>query len=647
MADLDEGPRPRKRGARRPGGGSKLPDTPDAVEIAMKAVNSGGNPDGPAAALLVNQNALVRSQIEELRLKKMSRVGIMVLTAAVLLGLIAMAWQASRSTALIVEPFQVPPALAQRGLTGEVVAARLLDRLSSIQNVTQSARAASSFSNNWQDNIKLAVPQTGVSAGELWRLMRSSFGNETRITGEVVVMPAGLAVTARAGAVPGQTFEGPPAALDDLLLKSAESIFRATQPYRYGVYVSRDRSVADEEVLLELAEHESPVERKWAFNGLSVNRRASGQLHEAVRMADRALAIDPKMPTALSNKALALSALGREEAALHAYRAAAATSRTSNELDPRLAREHIKQDVQNEAFRVGDFRGVIDTVVDELEGRRTTSRRSAIQAMSFALIRSHDYSAGIKWARKISPDPAGGFTHNESTLAVARRLLAVALAVRDPGLARTSVQAVESAVARVEGEEAADGERFGGLIRRTALWPQVAVAKALTGNFGGARQLASRTPRDCYSCVLSRGQIAALAGEREEAVRWFAEAVRQGPSIPFAYSDWGELLLESGDVDGAVAKFAMANRVGPKWADPLKYWGDAMMRYGRHREAVRKYAAAAERSQRWGALHLNWGKALWQAGKHDLARAKLRAATKMDLGAADREELQRILVKAG
>ena len=56
------------------------------------------------------------------------------IAAAAAIGL--MVWDARHSNGLLIEPFSVPPDLAQRGLTGQVVAARLLDRLNDLQTQT-------------------------------------------------------------------------------------------------------------------------------------------------------------------------------------------------------------------------------------------------------------------------------------------------------------------------------------------------------------------------------------------------------------------------------------------------------------------------------------------------------------------------------
>ncbi len=59
-----------------------------------------------------------------------------------------------------------------------------------------------------------------------------------------------------------------------------------------------------------------------------------------------------------------------------------------------------------------------------------------------------------------------------------------------------------------------------------------------------------------------RAEIAAVKKDWTEADKWFAEAVRQAPSIPFAYSEWGAALLARGDADGTIAKETLANQKG-------------------------------------------------------------------------------------
>ena len=93
----------------------------------------------------------------------------------------------------------------------------------------------------------------------------------------------------------------------------------------------------------------------------------------------------------------------------------------------------------------------------------------------------------------------------------------------------------------------------------------------------GAEALIAPRAADCDRCLRMRGQIAELQGQHARADCWFARAVANAPSIPFAYADWGQALLARGQPDAAIAKFKLANQKGPHFADPLEGWGEALM----------------------------------------------------------------------
>jgi tetratricopeptide (TPR) repeat protein len=78
--------------------------------------------------------------------------------------------------------------------------------------------------------------------------------------------------------------------------------------------------------------------------------------------------------------------------------------------------------------------------------------------------------------------------------------------------------------------------------------------------------------------------------------------VRQGPSLPGAYYDWGASLLVRGDADGAMQKFEAAHQRGPHFADPLKAWGDALEHQGKSKAALAKYDEALKYAPNWTQL---------------------------------------------
>src|SRR3569623_245146 len=85
----------------------------------------------------------------ELRIGVFLRVATLIVGIAVATAVGRMVWEAAHSNGLLIEPFSVPPDLAARGLTGQAVAARMLDKLIIMQNGTESARPPQSYANNW------------------------------------------------------------------------------------------------------------------------------------------------------------------------------------------------------------------------------------------------------------------------------------------------------------------------------------------------------------------------------------------------------------------------------------------------------------------------------------------------------------------
>jgi len=102
--------------------------------------------------------------------------------------------------------------------------------------------------------------------------------------------------------------------------------------------------------------------------------------------------------------------------------------------------------------------------------------------------------------------------------------------------------------------------------------------------------------------VRTRAKIAAAAGDSTTADRWFAEAVRQAPDLPTAYTEWGQALLARGDLAGAARELSLAHDKGPRFADPLKTWGDVLVKQGHPDQALSKYDEALKYAPDWAAL---------------------------------------------
>jgi len=169
--------------------------------------------------------------------------------------------------------------------------------------------------------------------------------------------------------------------------------------------------------------------------------------------------------------------------------------------------------------------------------------------------------------------------------------------------------------------------------------PWTALAKAKLNDAAGAQALIAATPADCYDCTRIRGQIAGIAGQYERADWWFARAVHDAPSIPFAYEDWGRSQLARAKPDAAIEKFKLANRKGPHFADALEGWGEALMAKNQSHLAQAKFKDAENYAPNWGRLHLKWGEALAYTGEADAAKAQFTRAAQLDLTPSEKSEL--------
>ena len=650
MTDETPARRPRRRAASRL---DEVPDTPDAIEIAMKAIATGADQHASARTVLEKHAVLLdvqcRREQEEwalLRLQRLTRWLFISAATAILLGVAATLWAASQSRALIVEPFSVPPALAERGVTGEVVAARVLDRLADMQRRTASVRAESSYSNNWQDNVEVNVLDAGFSVGELWRALRQWLGRETRIGGEIIAGPDGtLVMTTRAGVLSSAPVQSDTGDLDQLVRMGAEGVYAVTQPYRYAIFLQSDGRVQESETaLIALTQVADPLERRWGYSGLSVIHRGRGEIDAAIFNARQALEIDPRMFPALGNLGNAYMMLGREENAMRYYRAALSSwRRDPSGYDPveGAVLEAIRKTWITE--RLGDKDGFAAAYRDlrAVAPDRTTSAAVVAAYESTIAPFAHDWSrarTAISTLRVAEADRSD-YDRVRAELAVAAALdLGDAAAA---GSAAQALKALTDAEILSTRQTAPEQTAYLDLYVRRFVYPTIAHGLALGGRPDEARALIDQTMLDCYDCVVVRGHVAALAGNRRTAEHWWREAVRIGPSIPLGYEALGRSRLEAGDAAEALTLFRTAQEKGPRWADPVKGEADALVRLGRPREALSRYAAAGERAPRWGALHLAWGRALEAEGRRDEAGEKYRAAGDMDLSAADRAELVR------
>jgi tetratricopeptide (TPR) repeat protein len=559
---------------------------------------------------LIEQNAF---EISHLRFRRFSdyakfalEISIGLVVLLVVCGLGTMVWNATQDGDLVVDAFQIPQDVAATGLTGTVLAGRVLDSFGNMQDETfGTTQGAGSYHANLPDAVRVEIPSTGISIGELNRYLRLWLGHETHVTGDLVHTPAGFALTTRFGAQPGVTIEDKSENLDVLVKKSAEHIYAAALPYRYVEYLVKKRRFAEASVLApQLAVQGTAKERALANSAWAKVYFFEGDMQRSLEKGRDAVTLDPNNPVTHAWLSVGEADFGHTEAARENSDAAvrewqggsAAFTSGRMALTPFLFTAYRDE-------LTGDFAGANAAwarFFAKDQGSNGNRQNAASDAAS-----THDLRA----ARHIASTITEKDTHGRPDDQLPWARMDIAWSAED--WTETVTQArMADAILRSQADNA-----WNGLL----MWPEWAYALARTGDFRGADSVIAKTTQDCDDCLLQRGRIAALEGRPDEAAQDFSMVAARSPHEPFAETYWGEMLLHKGDLDGAVVKFEIAHQKGPHFADPLEMWGEALIAKNRSDLALAKFEEANKYAPNWSRLHEKWGEALTYLNRKDEA----------------------------
>jgi len=559
------------------------------------------------------------------RLKYITQAGVLLVGALVVIAVGWMAIDASRANGVVIKSFSVSPDLARLGVTGDVVASQLLDKLTDITDRSQTSAASGKFGAGWGQNISLQIPETGVSLGEVDRWLRERFGHERNLTGEIVENPNGtITLSARldAKALPPQT--GVAADLPQLILRTAELLYRREQPMTYVQYLGHltGRTVEYEEVAREMIDSHDPVVRASGQGGLGIAAARRGDLATAQREWRAADAENAGLSWPAGNLAGIAQAQGRYEESLRLANRNMALSPHDPSETPEARTSAVLLAEQGKAYLLEDHGAALATAMALSQGDNLglQGSRASLQAR-VAVFRAlaHDGLGAESEANSFTPRGP------EDAGLKAVDLMHIALARQDWA----------SFVERFDAAEKLDPADTVGY----AFTAFRANALAQLGRSADAQALIAPTPLDCQPCIVARGQVAEAAGRRAEADHWFGEASRMAPSIPGGPRSWGQALIARGDAARAAVQFREALRRSPRAEEAIEGLGEALALQGDAAGAAKQYAAADKLTPNWGRLHVKWGEALAKLGKSDEARAQMKTAAELDLTQAERAEL--------
>jgi tetratricopeptide (TPR) repeat protein len=519
-----------------------------------------------------------------LRLRTGFQLFVALVATAIGLGAIVMIKDAVTSRQVVIEPFRTPSGLAARGMDGAIVASSVLDELGRLQDATRSTDAARALTGAWSGNIKLEVPETGISLGEISRLLRERFGHDVRIDGDLVETPAGgLSLTVRGNGVPPKTFDGSATELSKLTVAAAEYVYSKSQAGRWASYLNTHGRYEESIVFCKSAVGSAkPAERALLLTRWAVAlENSGGSVREALGLERAAIKVQPDTWVAHNNVQNDLMLLADEEAA---WKAGEEMRRVAGGR-PGRALEYTYGNWDYLTWNLQPWLASTLADADATAGAGSLFG-SAGPGIADIQVRLHDPEAAdlaLKTANEDPDDLAGrAMAHN-----VLGRL---AMEAGDTATAVAEMEAYGKAYANPTVSSNNPGYQC---------W--IAPAEEAAGHPDKADALltSAGTFVDCYRF---RADILDGRGDWRGAQKAYAEAVALAPDLPASYYSWGLALARHGDLMGAEAKLVEANKRGPHWADPLKAWSDALAKQGKIKEALVKYDEALKYAPNWKQL---------------------------------------------
>jgi len=507
------------------------------------------------------------------------------------IGLAIVIYAAVRSRGVVIDPFEAPPALAAKGLSGKVLAAGLLDVLTRIQAATRSTAEGRALSNGWTKEIAIEVPETGISIEQLERMIKTRFGHDQHIQGDLVLTEQGsLALTVRGTRILPKTFTDEARNLDKILTAAGEYIYSQSQPGLWAAYLANNDRL-DEAIHFAQGAYASadPNERPYLLNAWATSittKGGEGAMAEALPLFREAVRLKPDFWVGYVNIMASIGGLGDEEGMVRVGEQMMKVAGGRPGRAPEMSYGNYDQEVW-------DLPAEHAETVADMEshgGIGTTGSAGGAENLVVGQfdVQMHDVEAA---ALRLKTTPVDE-----------KNVPDVGAAAMDRALLAEEIGDLKAAAQRWDTFVVAYANPSVSTLNPPYIC-YAAVTYEKTGQAAKAdaalNAVGNLTLVDCYRF---RGDVLDLRGDWSGAQAWYAKAVKLGPSIPSGSYSWGVALAKHGELDAAAAKLQDANQKGPHWADPLKAWGDVLAKQGYTKEALAKYDAALKYAPNWKQL---------------------------------------------
>jgi tetratricopeptide (TPR) repeat protein len=428
------------------------------------------------------------------------------------------------------------------------------------------------------------VPETGVSIGEINRLLHARFGHDLHIDGDLVqTTDGGLALTVRGDGVPAATFAGGASDLGKLTTEAAEHVYGRSQPFQFATYLYNRGRTADALDFIPGAYVRAPADQRAKFANTWGNAYLGhGDVAKGVEKYRLAMSLQPRFWKAWGNLVDALLMLD-EESAWREGRAimqAAATAPADDRPDviyldswAQASQDWplaLASDLADAAHNNGA--GATNSIDGPQIADNYTYLHDPVKAEQYLAASDPDDSYTKAETSLLSG--TGALEHGDAAAAVAPLEVLWKAWLADPNLQATFTEQP----------------------------CRLALAYGLSGRLVQAEAVFKRAGRWAY-CYGVHGDVLERAGDLAGAQRVWADGIKIGPDLSPVYLHRGISETKRGALRAALADLAAAHARSPHWADPLKAWGDALMRAGNRGAALAKYNQALEYAPAWAELH--------------------------------------------
>jgi tetratricopeptide (TPR) repeat protein len=505
-----------------------------------------------------------------------------IIGVAIAAALTAMWWTALTSKAVVVDPFDSPASMSSSGLTGTVVAGKVLDELLRIRDNTKFSAAQQQIHDAWSNSIEVKLPEAGISLDQINNALHRTFGHDTHIDGALITTSRGtLQLSVRGDGIPPTTFEGGTDEIDDLARKAAEYTYGYAQPTLYSIYLIASGREGDGIAFIRTAFPRASDEDRPALASLWGEALfIQGKVSEAGERFRFALNIDPHNWRAWNNLIGILPQTVGEEAA---YRSGLDMKKAAQGLSSKSGPSLFDQ--TNFAQLTLDPAAVIAGLMAD---RHLAQHEGAVYDASTWIAEQeavrHDWGAVYVFlAESPQADPTTAFDVEVM-----------------PGLHAMETGDHDKAISHLE---AAD-----------KLWRTSPLLLAFFADFectlghayAEAGQIDKAMPllgdRRFVRCRAFLADALDRSGQWEAAKTSYRAAEAAAPHLSFAYYREALALVRHGLTAEALRRLEITRQLSPHWADPQKAIGDLFAGETKWDKALNAYNEALRWAPAWPAL---------------------------------------------